>query len=337
MNFCKFFGECPVCKYQGFPYEGSLEVKRKAVEEVLSSEVEVIPSRKHKGYRNRVILRVKKPEPGNFILGYTLRRGFVFGVDSCPILHPSLESLLKPLSAFFSRQDISVWDPRRRKGSLIGLTLLGDGGGVILSLNLRRRIFIKRLTFEILDRFPQILGVWWATGNFGEHLLGGRGDLFRTFRYGRYIFKVSPYGEYPDNLSILPSIWDILSRTLRGRVVSLMGGIYVPPNRVSTYVDKRGIVAKEVLETAGTYGVKPEVKYMEVGAFLMVNREVYDWAVVNADRVREKGVASLSENLVLIGGDVSNFKRITDRRPERVYLFDTLPYTPSYTAVAVYR
>ena len=62
MPFCKFFGQCPVCKFQDKPYEETLKEKAKRVERVLGVPVEVVASPKDRGYRGRVVFHVRKPE-----------------------------------------------------------------------------------------------------------------------------------------------------------------------------------------------------------------------------------------------------------------------------------
>ena len=336
MPFCKFFGQCPVCKFQDKPYEETLKEKAKRVERVLGVPVEVVASPKDRGYRGRVVFHVRKPEPGNLIIGYTLERGFVFGVDECPILEPALSSLIRKINAVMAPAPLSVWDAEKGRGKLVSLTLVGNDSGVVLSLNLRKPVFVKRLTFQIMDRIPEIVGVWWSVGTFGEHITGGRGEMFRVFRAGRETFKVTPYGEYPDNLNVLPAIWRVLRRTLGGKVVAFMTGLYVPPTRITTYVDRRGMPVKEFMETAEAMSVHPDIRAMDPGAFLMVNREMYDFVVVHVDRVKDREVLEGGKRAVLIGTDAEKLKGFSPTKPDKVYLFDVLPYTDESLIMAVY-
>lgn len=300
-------------------------------------EVEVVPSPLDRGYKVRGILHVRKPEPGNLIVGYTLERGFVFGVDECPILHPALSSLLPRINSVLAPVPLSVWDAEKGRGKLVSLTLLGDDNGVILSLNLRRPVFVKRLTFEVMDRIPEIVGVWWSLGTFGEHITGGRGEILKVFHAGRETFKVTPYGEYPDNIHILPPLWRLFRGTLQGSVVAFMTGLYTPPHLITTYVDIRGMPVREVLDTAGAYGAHPDVKHMEPGAFLMVSDRAYDFVVLHADRVRDKEVLKVGRRAVILGTDPVRIKEMApDREPERVVAFDSGPYTEELLVVAVY-
>ncbi len=336
MPFCKFFGQCPVCKFQDRPYEETLREKARRVEEVLGVPVEVVASPKDRGYRGRVVFHVRKPEPGNLIIGYTLERGFVFGVDECPILEPALSSLIRKINGVMAPAPLSVWDAEKGRGKLVSLTLVGNDSGVVLSLNLRKPVFVKRLTFQIMDRIPEIVGVWWSIGTFGEHIAGGRGEMFRVFRAGRETFKVTPYGEYPDNLNVLPAIWRALRRTLGGKVVAFMTGLYVPPTRITTYVDRRGMPVKEFMETSEALSVHPDIRAMDPGAFVMVNREMYDFVVVHVDRVKDREVLEVGRRAVLIGTDARKLQGFNPAKPHKVYMFDVLPYTGESLIMAVY-
>ncbi len=337
MAFCKFFGECPVCKFQHLTYGESLKRKGERVRRAMETEVEVVSSPLDRGYKVRSILHVRKPEPGNLIVGYTLERGFVFGVDECPIMHPALSRLLPKINSVLAPTPLSVWDAEKGRGKLVSLTLLGDENGVILSLNLRRPVFVKRLTFDVMDRVPGIVGVWWSVGTFGEHITGGRGEIIRAFHVERETFKVSPYGEYPDNLSVLPDLWRFLKRTLEGRTVAFMTGLYVPPYLMTTYVDNRGMPIKEVVDTAKVYGAHPDVRQMNPAAFPMVSDEPYDFVILNADRVRDREVLAVGRRAVVMGRDVRRVKEMApSSKPERVLMFDLGPYTEDSLVVALY-
>lgn len=337
MAFCKFFGECPVCKFQDLPYGESVRRKAERVERVLRVPVEVVPSPKDRGYRVRVVLHTRRPEPNNLIIGYTLERGFVFGIDGCPLLVPAVSSLIRRVNGVLAAAPLSVWDAEKGRGKLVSITLLGDDFGTILSLNLRKPVFVKKLTFQIMDRIPEISGVWWSVGTFGEHITGGRGELFRAFRVGKYTFKVSPYGDYPDNLYILPAIWRKMREVLEGRTVAFMTGLYVPPSRVTTYVDLRGMPVREFMETGEAMGIRPDVEQMEPGAFLFLNDTQYDFVVVHADRVGNGEVLQAGRRAVIIGKDP---KRIVEmaggEKPSSAYVFDTLPYTGELLVMAVF-
>ncbi len=300
-------------------------------------EVEVVPSPMDREYKVRAVLHVRKPEPGNLIIGYTLEKGFVFGVDECPIMHPALSRLIPKINSVLAPTPLSVWDAEKGKGKLVSLTLLGDDNGVVLSLNLRRPVFVKRLTFEVMDRIQEVVGVWWSVGTFGEYVVGGRGEMMRAFHVGRETFKVTPYGEYPDNLSILPAIWKFFKRTVEGRTVAFMTGLHVPPQLITTYVDNRGMPIKEVVDTAGVYGAHPDVRQMNPGAFLMVNDEPYDFVIVHADRVREDDVLSVGRRAVVMGTDVGKVRALSPTStPERVLVFDLNPHTDDLLVIAVY-
>ncbi|NPA80083.1 MAG: hypothetical protein GXO29_03415 [Thermotogae bacterium] len=336
MAFCKFFGECPVCKFQHLPYDDTLRLKAEEVERLFGLKPRIVPSPKDRAYRSRVIFHLRRPHPTNLIIGYTLERGFVFGVDSCPLLDPALEELIRPLNGILASAPLSVWDVEKGKGKLVSLTLVGDGNGVVLSLNLRKPLFVKRLTFELMDKLPSVVGVWWSVGTFGEYITGGRGEMFRTLRRGRYVFKVSPYGDYPDNLHILSELWRYLEGLLEGRVVAFMTGLHVPPFKMSTYVDLRGMPVREVRETAEAVGVSPDVRQMEPGAFLLVNPEPYDFAVIHTDRVKDRRVMDVARRTVLIGESPRRLRDfLTDGKPREMLLFDLYPYTDKSLLVAL--
>ncbi|NPB04718.1 MAG: hypothetical protein GXO39_09985 [Thermotogae bacterium] len=335
MTFCKFFGECPVCKFQHLTYEDSLKRKAERIVDVLNTDVEVIPSPKDRAYKSRVILHVRRPAPNNLIMGYTLERGFVYGVDSCSILEDNLSDVIRPLNRVLTPAALSVWDAHRGRGKWQSITLVGDEGGITLSLNLRKPVFVKELTFRIMDEIPQITGVWWSVGNFGERLLGGRGDLLRTVRRGRFVFKVGPYGEYPDNLYILPKIWKVMEENLRGKGVAFLTGLYVPPKKMSVYVDPRGMVAREVMETGKVTGITPRFEYREPGAFLLLNDEIYDYVVIHTDRVRDRRVLEVGRKAVLLGKNPLKLKEfLSGEIPKRLLLFDVSPYTAESLVVA---
>ncbi len=108
---CPFFGSCGGCDLQHLEDDIQAELKAAAVEETLrrigglSDEIPIrTVAGQPWGYRIRTQLHTASRE-GAMVIGYHSRRSSeVVAVDSCPVLVPELEGLLRPVTAYLSEE-----------------------------------------------------------------------------------------------------------------------------------------------------------------------------------------------------------------------------------------
>ncbi|MFZ8832622.1 MAG: hypothetical protein ACO2O5_00210 [Candidatus Caldipriscus sp.] len=337
--FCRYFKNCPVCLYQDLRYEESVRVKANLVRKFLDIDPKVIPSPKDKFYKFRVNLRAKRLGTGRFLLGYTQSKDSVFWIDLCPILNPKINENLKFLADKFGSTQISTWDPIEGIGKLESLTVLTDGDLLVLSVNLKRELFLKEFTFEILDENRNFVGVWWFLKE--GRLLGGRGEMFLGVRVGGKTFRVSPFGYYPDNLHIVPEIWDVFSGYRE--VLAVGTGITFPLESVLTYVDEYALNVREIDENKTIYFSPINIEAISPKIYLSNHLHDHKTIVINLDGLKSKfplDFAGNFEEVIVFGSlaeKIARFLKKYNLKPQKAFFFDVEPYTRKYLLSVIAR
>jgi len=335
--FCKYFKNCPVCVYQDLKYEESTKVKANIVRKFFDLDPKVVPSPRDKFYKFRVNLRAKKLESGKFLLGYTQSKDLIFWIDICPILNPKINENLRFLTDKFGSTRISTWDPIGGVGKLKGLTVLTDGDTLIISINLKKELFLKEFTYSILNENKSFVGVWW----FCDKIIGGRGEMFLGVRIEGKVFRVSPFGYYPDNIHILPKIWDVFSGYRE--VLAIGTGITFPLESVVTYIDENALNVREVEENKIIYFSPANLEALSPKIYLSNYPKDHKIMAINLDGLKTKlpdDFAGNFEEVILFGSLAEKMARFIKRynlKPQKAFIFDIEPYTKRYLLSVISR
>ncbi|MGV7220032.1 MAG: 23S rRNA (uracil(1939)-C(5))-methyltransferase RlmD [Nitrospinales bacterium] len=128
---CSVFPQCGGCRFQDLKYEQQMEFKVKTVADALSRiggiepsiEIKSMPAQKPWLYRNRARFSISKTK-GKISIGF-LKRGSHQIVDSnqCGILIDPINEIKEWIRTILQKHEISIFDPRRRKGFLGGLVI----------------------------------------------------------------------------------------------------------------------------------------------------------------------------------------------------------------------
>ena len=128
---CPVFPLCGGCRFQDLAYEKQMEFKVRTVADALqriagiepSVEIKSIPAEDPWRYRNRASFSVSK-KGKKVSLGF-LRRGSRQVVDSnqCGILLDPVNAIKEWIRELLQNHNISIFDPKRRKGFFGGLTV----------------------------------------------------------------------------------------------------------------------------------------------------------------------------------------------------------------------
>jgi len=318
--------------YQDIDYEEQVSIKGAFVENEIGVRPYVVGSSKDRFYKYRVVFQVKRISPKNITLGYTLDRGFIYGVDFCPILRPKINEAIKPLNKLLSLENISTWDPNEGKGKLIGITVMSNDENLIISLNVRRKVFLKSLTYKILHEIKGVIGIWWVLKDEINVVIGSRGSMFLPFKE----LKISPFGVYPDNLEMLKTIWETLESYKN--FTALGTGLYFPLNNIETYVEKDPLILRETEENYNLHYGKLNYNLTPFTTFIYLSKDKPKNLAVNTDRFSEELPEDFGKTFILIGSKISKMKKFlkaNDLKIEKVYLFDTDPHTDNFTLVVI--
>ncbi|MFA4639956.1 23S rRNA (uracil(1939)-C(5))-methyltransferase RlmD [Pyrococcus kukulkanii] len=112
---CKAFGRCGGCILQHIDYSYQLEFKKEKLRKILGLEVEVIPSPRIFGHRNRIDLAVTVKG-----IGFRERGKWwsIVDIKECPVFGPTSKKAIKRLREFIEEEKIETWRIREDKGFL---------------------------------------------------------------------------------------------------------------------------------------------------------------------------------------------------------------------------
>lgn len=112
---CPYFGVCGGCLLQHLPYEEQLRFKASKLSKYLGIDVEVIPSPKIYGHRNRIDVVISTT-------GIGFRRYGTWwdavDIEECPVFGKTSGKVLRALREFIEDEKPSLYDIRRNKGFL---------------------------------------------------------------------------------------------------------------------------------------------------------------------------------------------------------------------------
>ncbi|ASJ05811.1 23S rRNA (uracil(1939)-C(5))-methyltransferase RlmD [Thermococcus barossii] len=112
---CPYFGTCGGCLLQHLPYGEQVRFKSDKLREILGFDVEVIPSPKIYGHRNRIDVVVSTAG-----IGFRRRGTWWDAVDIewCPVFGESSRRVLKSLREFIEDHTPTLYEIRKNKGFL---------------------------------------------------------------------------------------------------------------------------------------------------------------------------------------------------------------------------
>ena len=201
---CPYFGRCGGCQYQHLGLEHQGAAKREILRETLRRIGKIIWNgeiRLHAAqpwnYRNQAQLKVTRQPDGRIKLGFFEAESHrLFLIDTCLILSPRLNALLKTLRE-------PEWS--NRLGECEEVEMLADDRDEQVMLTLRGRLKPKEaeaLAADCLDRLPGAATVAVEQGRnwrvFGEPAL--------RYSVGEFQYQVSPGSFFQASRFLLPEL-----------------------------------------------------------------------------------------------------------------------------------
>ncbi|AEC52669.1 putative RNA methyltransferase [Pyrococcus sp. NA2] len=117
---CRVFGRCGGCILQHIAYDYQLEFKREILRRILGFEVDIIPSPRIFGHRNRIDVAITSEGIGFRERGKWWK---VVDIDECPVFGKTSKKALERLREFIEEEKIEVWKIKEDKGFLRYLVL----------------------------------------------------------------------------------------------------------------------------------------------------------------------------------------------------------------------
>ncbi|NJE08467.1 23S rRNA (uracil(1939)-C(5))-methyltransferase RlmD [Thermococcus sp. M39] len=110
---CEYFGKCGGCILQHLPYEEQVRFKEEKLEKILGFHIDVLPSPKIYGHRNRIDVIISTRG-----IGFR-RRGTwwdVVNIEKCEVFGDRSKRALKALREFMEDYNLEPWDLEKSEG-----------------------------------------------------------------------------------------------------------------------------------------------------------------------------------------------------------------------------
>ncbi len=130
-KICRHFGECGGCAFQDIDYPEQLKLKKKGLEELITSyglKTELKPFNFYENwfYRNKMEFTFAKDERiicGLYGRNDTFKKRRIIDIKECLIFSPEAGKILAAVKGFFEMQGYPVYDKWRHRGFLRNLIL----------------------------------------------------------------------------------------------------------------------------------------------------------------------------------------------------------------------
>lgn len=237
---CPLFGRCGGCQLQHAPYGHQLELKGQMLREAfyrigkleLSEELEVVPSGRELGYRNKLASPVA---PRGRLGLYARMSHRLVEVDDCLIQEGIVRECLKSLKGEVKRAKIFGFDEASHAGDLrhaliVGSERTGQTMVVLVALDLTEGV--KRLV-EGVKGTVSPTSLWInlnrRRGNviLGDEFLHVWGEEEISERLGPFRFKRGPASFFQVNVQVAEELFSFAERKVAGseRVLELYCGL----------------------------------------------------------------------------------------------------------------
>ncbi|HWP85236.1 MAG TPA: class I SAM-dependent RNA methyltransferase [Terriglobia bacterium] len=292
---CPYFSSCGGCHYQHLSYAAQLETKRRILAECferigklrLDIPIQTIASAPW-GYRNRVRLQIEKDASG-FRVGYREPASHnLVPVDCCPIAMPSIEAVLRRLSA----GEVAAPFP---DGTAELELFSNESGGALLATvysPLSAPDGFGDAWRAVLPQFASVCWSWTAPRSGGSRqpeAVWGSGAI--TYRVGEFHYRVSHHTFFQANRATLAALIEAaIGDHSGGRALDLYAGaglFTLPLARRFEHVaavETHPAAARDLAANCGVMGsrVRPHRKTVE--QFLAATSRHWDLVLVDPPR-----------------------------------------------------
>ncbi|MDR1965417.1 MAG: 23S rRNA (uracil(1939)-C(5))-methyltransferase RlmD, partial [Synergistaceae bacterium] len=206
---CPSFGSCGGCRLQHASYPAQMGMKRSILADAmrriggieLPGGLHCEPSAKEWGYRNKAILPV-----GKFTGYYERRSHKIVPFEKCPVLEPSLESIVSSMISEHGRIGLKGYEESSASGDIRAIAARSGGAGgsalagVVAAREFNRREFgaLKNIHQNIMSGIPNLTGAVLNVKTSRDNFVWG--PEFKSICGGKYI--AAKMGNYSFDLDI---------------------------------------------------------------------------------------------------------------------------------------
>ncbi|ASJ01844.1 23S rRNA (uracil-5-)-methyltransferase RumA [Thermococcus profundus] len=234
---CQYFGRCGGCLLQHLPYEEQIKFKESKLEAILGLEIDVAPSPRIFGHRNRIDVVISTR-------GIGFRRYGTWwdavDIDECPVFGQSSGRVLKSLREFIEDKKPSLYEIRKNQGFLRYIVMREGKFTGELMVNL------VTSEGELPQDFPEYFdyadSIYWSVNRTPSDVSYGDVERFWKSEFIRerlddVIYLIHPNSFFQTNSYQAVNLVKAVARLVEGeRVLDLYAGV----GTFGIYLAKRG-------------------------------------------------------------------------------------------------
>jgi len=341
---CPYFGRCGGCLLQHLPYKEQIRFKEAKLNSILGMDVEVIPSPKIFGHRNRIDVVISTKGIGFRRYGTWWD---VVDIEECPVFGPSSKKVLSSVREFITEEKLTLYE-------------IGNNTGFLRYVVIREGKFTGDLMVNLVtspgdlpSNFPEYFeyadSLYWSVNrtqsdvSYGDvERFWGREHITEELDGVKYL--IHPNSFFQTNSYQAVNLLKEVAALVDGeRVLDLYSGVgtfgvYVGREGASVEgIEMNPFAVKMARKNAELNGV--DAKF-EVGEDRDVrNLSNYDTVIVDPpraglhSRLRRRLIHDGPENLIYVSCNpktlANDLKELEGKyRVEKVHGFDMFPHTP---------
>ena len=346
---CPYFGRCGGCALQHIPYGEQLKLKAERLSESIGLEVEVLPSPRIYGHRNRIDVVISTRG-----IGFRRRGTWWDAVDIewCPVFGEASGKVLRSLREFIEDFRLSLYSIRENSGFLRYIVIREGKFTGELMVNLVTSE--GRLPEEFPNYFDYATSIYWSVNRTKSDVSYGEVERFWKSEFIRerlddVVYLIHPNSFFQTNSYGAVNLVKKVAELVEGeRVLDLYSGV----GTFGIYLARRGFsvegieinpfaveMARKTAELNGveaTFRVGEDKDVEDLGG--------YDTLVLDPPRAGlhpkliRKILKEQPETIVYVSCNPStlgeNLKKLLEKyRIEGAFGLDMFPHTPHVEAV----
>lgn len=223
---CAYFGKCGGCLWQHIPYKEQIKIKEEKLSKLLDLEVDVLPSPKIYGHRNRIDVAITTQG-----IGFRERGKWWKTVDiaKCEVFGDKSELSLKGLREFMEDFNLKPWDLRKGEGFLRYIVLREGKFTGELMVNLVT--YEGTLPEEVENYFNFADSLYWSINATKSDVSYGDpkkfwGSEFITEMLDDVVYLIHPNSFFQTNSYQAVNLVKMVSKFVEGeRILDLYAGV----------------------------------------------------------------------------------------------------------------
>ena len=348
---CPHYGICGGCRLQHMGYSDQVRFKEEKLERLLGFAVDVLPSPRIFGHRNRIDVVVTPDGIGFRYFGTWWR---VFDLEGCPVFGPRAGKTVSALREFMADHDVPPYDLRTHEGFLRYIVLREgkNTGEFMVNLVTTEGTLPDPTQYFSADSIYHSVNSSLSDVSYGEPRRFW-GKEYITERLNDVLYLIHPNSFFQTNTYQAERLVSLVADYVDGsRILDLYSGV----GTFSIYLAKRGFTVSGVeINPFSVELARKNAELNNVSAEFVVGKDsdvadlsAYDTTILDPPRaglhpkLARRLADSGPETIVYVSCNPKTFKRDLDVLSssyslESIHGLDMFPHTPHVELVSLLR